>query len=161
MAQSHGCHETLQIYLAWVPKSRFCCTADGPMWGCKIDQPQAYQGNDLCYAIVLPDRKSCFRAGFRPESNREKPQIGPPAGLRPAGGPIWGPSRLASGRNPTRKPDFRPEAILRNIEYNNNVQTQSTFFVYHINASDKDQPPEAWESGQAMTGSQKGGPYKR
>ncbi len=25
----------------------------------------------LCYAIVLPDRKSVFRAGFRPASSRE------------------------------------------------------------------------------------------
>ena len=34
----------------------------------------------LCYAIVLPGRKSGFRAGFRPDSSRESIKIGPPAG---------------------------------------------------------------------------------
>ena len=33
----------------------------------------------LCYAIVFPDRKSGFRAGFRPDSSRESFKIGPPA----------------------------------------------------------------------------------
>ncbi len=37
----------------------------------------------LCYAIVLPGRKSAFRAGFWPDCYREATEIGPPAGLRP------------------------------------------------------------------------------
>jgi hypothetical protein len=51
--------------------------------------------------------QQCFRAGNRvsgPDSNRENIKIGPPAGL---GGPILKLSRLVSGRNPARKPNFR------------------------------------------------------
>ena len=36
----------------------------------------------VCYAVVLPGRKSVFRAGFRPDSNRESIKIGPSAGRR-------------------------------------------------------------------------------
>ncbi len=60
----------------------------------------------LCYAIVLPARKSSLRAGCWPDCYRESTDIGPSAG---------------------RKPDFvafpvalrpnGPEAVLRNIEY--------------------------------------------
>ena len=39
----------------------------------------------LCFAIVPPGRKSVFRAGFRPDSDRESLKIGTPAGRRPAG----------------------------------------------------------------------------
>ncbi len=46
----------------------------------------------LGYAIMLPGRKSAFRAGFWPSCYRESTAIGPPAGRRPAGGPI---SRLS------------------------------------------------------------------
>jgi hypothetical protein len=42
----------------------------------------------LCYAIVLPARKSALRAGFCPDCYRESTEIGPPAGPRPAGGQI-------------------------------------------------------------------------
>jgi hypothetical protein len=42
----------------------------------------------LCYAVVLPGRKSTFHAGFWPDRCRESIEIGPPAGLRPAGGPM-------------------------------------------------------------------------
>ncbi len=44
----------------------------------------------MCCAatLMLPGRKSAFRAGFWPDCYRESPEIGPPAGLRPAGGPI-------------------------------------------------------------------------
>ncbi len=65
------------------------------------------QGRPLFYAIVLPGQKSVFRAGCRPDSIREGLQIGPSAG-----GPILMFSRLESGRNPTRKPDFRPGATI-------------------------------------------------
>ncbi len=34
----------------------------------------------VCYAIVLPGRKSVFRARFQPDSNRESLKNGPPAG---------------------------------------------------------------------------------
>ncbi len=62
----------------------------------------------LCYAMVLPGRISGFRARFRQDSTRENLTISSPAGLRPAGRPILKISRIESGRNPTRKPDFRP-----------------------------------------------------
>ncbi len=42
----------------------------------------------LFQAVVLPGRKAVFRAAFRPDSGREGLNIGPPAGLRPAGGPL-------------------------------------------------------------------------
>ncbi len=48
------------------------------------------------FAIVLPGRKSGFRAGVRPDSDRETLKIGPLASLRPAEGPIWRLSRLES-----------------------------------------------------------------
>jgi hypothetical protein len=35
-----------------------------------------------------PGRKSAFRAGIWPDCYRENIEIGPPAGLRPAGEPI-------------------------------------------------------------------------
>ncbi len=46
---------------------------------------------------MFPGGKSVFRAGFRPDSNRESLRIGPPAHLRPAEGPILRLSRLKSG----------------------------------------------------------------
>jgi hypothetical protein len=61
-----------------------------------------------CHAIVLPARKSVFRAGSRPNSNRERLKIGPPAGFRPAGGPILRSSRLESDRNRSGSPMFNP-----------------------------------------------------
>ncbi len=62
----------------------------------------------LCYAIVLPSRKSAFRAGFRPVCYWEITVIGPLAGRRPAGGPISVFSRQQSGQNLARKADLRP-----------------------------------------------------
>ncbi len=56
--------------------------------------------------------KSGFRTGFRPDSNRESFKIGPPAGLRPAGGPILRFSRQESGRNSIRKPDLPPGSAI-------------------------------------------------
>ncbi len=62
----------------------------------------------LCYAIVFPGRKSGFRAAFRQDSSWERPKLGSPAGLRPAGRPIMRFYRLESGlirpgRPPARK----------------------------------------------------------
>ncbi len=59
----------------------------------------------LCHAIVPPCRKSGFLAGIRLDSSQENFEIGPPAGRRPAGGPLLGLSRFESGRNPAWKPD--------------------------------------------------------
>jgi hypothetical protein len=61
----------------------------------------------LWYAILLPGRKSAFRAGFWPDCFREGTEIGPPAGLRPAGGPISVISRWQSCQNLARESDFR------------------------------------------------------
>ncbi len=70
----------------------------------------------VCYAMVLPGRKSGFRAGCRSD-NRESLKIGPLAGRRPAGGPIV---RLPDG-NPAEirpgNPMSGPEALLRNTGY--------------------------------------------
>ncbi len=43
---------------------------------------------------------------IRPDPNRESLEIGPPAGFRPEAN--FEAFRVASGRNPGRKPDFRP-----------------------------------------------------
>jgi hypothetical protein len=42
--------------------------------------PECSLHDTLCYAIVLPGRKSAFRAGFWPDCYRENTEIGPPAG---------------------------------------------------------------------------------
>jgi hypothetical protein len=70
--------------------------------------PQCNLDCILCYAKMFPGQKSGFRAGFWPDSSLGTLKIGPPAGLRPAGGPILRLSRLESGRHSARKPDFRP-----------------------------------------------------
>ena len=56
----------------------------------QLNETNTSQGlvNTLCYAIVLPGRKSVFRVGFRLDSSRESFNIGSPAALRPAGGLI-------------------------------------------------------------------------
>ncbi len=66
----------------------------------------------LCYAIMLPGGNSGFWAGFRPDFNRENFKDGPPAVLRPAGGPILRLSRL---RLRPGSPISRSEALLRKI----------------------------------------------
>jgi hypothetical protein len=75
----------------------------------------ARRNTTLVYTMVLPGQKSSFQAGSRPDSADLK--IGPPAVRRPAGVPILKLSRLESGRNPARKPDFGPKALLHNIGY--------------------------------------------
>jgi hypothetical protein len=82
------------------------CPKPRPVGEYRNNPPGALE-NTLCYAIMPPGRKLGFRGGFRPDSNRETKNIGSPAGRRPAGGQILMLSRLASGRNPARKTDFR------------------------------------------------------
>ena len=67
--------------------------------------PSLCDENTLCYAMVLPGRKLAFRAGFWPDCYRGSTEIGPPAGLRPAGGPISMLLRWC-GQNPARKGRF-------------------------------------------------------
>jgi hypothetical protein len=62
--------------------------------------------------MVLPGRKSAFRAGFQPDCYLESTENGSPAGLRPAEGPISVLSRQQSGQNPARKADFRPGSTI-------------------------------------------------
>ncbi len=66
----------------------------------------------LCYAIVLPGRKSAFRAGIWPDCYRGSTEIGRPAGRPPAGGPISVFSRQQSSQNPAQKADIRPGSIV-------------------------------------------------
>ncbi len=69
--------------------------------------PKDLLGFCPCYSIVLPGRKSGFRARFRPDSSRESFKSGPP---RPAGGPILRVSRRTGpeARLPAQK-DYRVE----------------------------------------------------
>ncbi len=53
-----------------------------------------------------------FRAGFRPDSNRESFR----AVFRPAGLPMLTCSRLESSRNPARTTDFWPGSIIAYVE---------------------------------------------
>ncbi len=59
------------------------------------DQETTIATNDIrsttksnIHEIVLPGRKSAFRVGIWPDCYRGGTEIDPPAGLRPAGGPI-------------------------------------------------------------------------
>ncbi len=65
-----------------------------------------------CYAIVLPGHKSAFRAGFWLDCCRKRTEIGPPAGLRPAGRPISVLSRQLSCQNLARNADLRPGSTI-------------------------------------------------
>jgi hypothetical protein len=51
-----------------------------------MDVTKPYEFIGLCYAILLPGRKSAFRDGFWPDCYRESTEIGPSAGRRPAFG---------------------------------------------------------------------------
>ncbi len=70
----------------------------------------------LCRAILLPCRKSAFRAVFEPDCYRESTEVGPPAGRGPAGGTIL----MFPGSSPAKirpgSPIYGPEALLPNIE---------------------------------------------
>ncbi len=59
-----------------------CC------WNFELPQEIKRKECTLCYAIVVPGQKLAFRAGFWPDCYREGTEIGSPAGLRLAGGPI-------------------------------------------------------------------------
>ncbi len=59
--------------------------------------PETETGGTLCYAIVLPGRKSAVRAGFWPDCYRESTGSSP-VKIRPG------------------RPISCPEALLRNIE---------------------------------------------
>ncbi len=61
-------------------------------------------GFALCYAIVLPGRKSGFWVGFRPDTDQESLTIGPPAGRRPNFEVLPTKKNI---RNLARKHDFR------------------------------------------------------
>ena len=67
--------------------------------------------------------QEAFGAGFYPDSEREKNDVGTPAGRRPAGGPISVPSRLCSpAKTPARKTDLRSGSIHYSATYNNNFE---------------------------------------
>ncbi len=68
----------------------------------------------LCYARVLPDSKSAFRAGFWPDRYRESAEVGPVG--RPEGRFLFFPNSRPAKIRPGR-PIFDPEAVSRNIEY--------------------------------------------
>ncbi len=65
----------------------------------------------------FPGRKSVFRVACVPIYSREMLKVGPPAGLRPAGGPIFVSSPLKSGEIRPGNPISCLEALLRSIEY--------------------------------------------
>ncbi len=64
---------------------------------------------------MLPGQKSSFRAGFRPEFNRENLKIGTLTGMRPAEGPILKLARLDPAEIWPGSPISGPEALLHNI----------------------------------------------
>ena len=88
----------------------------------------SFSGTDLGRILIRPDVGQILIGKLHKR---------PPAGLRPAGGPIWTFSRLEYGRSPLRSD---PESLLRNFGYEkqtiwgskegsgrrNLVQTQST-----------------------------------
>jgi hypothetical protein len=87
---------------------------------------------------MLPGRKSGFRAGFRPDSDKEDLKIGPPAGRRPAGGPIGS----FPDKNPAEiQPESSisgPEARLHNIGYDTALNTMSIMFSFqHCEQGDR------------------------
>ncbi len=57
-----------------------------------------------------------FQAGFRPDANRQNNNFGPPAGRRPAAGPILGFSDQTPVVTRPGNPMSGPESSLRNME---------------------------------------------
>jgi hypothetical protein len=95
---------------------------------CKAAASQASSGANirsrLCYAMMLPSRKSGFRAGFQLDSSRGSFKIGPPIGLisgyvRASGddlGPALAGNLARTDQNPVQ-PARGPEALLSNLKY--------------------------------------------
>ncbi len=93
----------------------------------KVSPSKGVPDPTVCYTIVLPGRKSAFRARFLPDSSCESLKIafrqaeGRPDG-RCGGFPDWNPDEIRSGR-----PISGPEALLHNIEQ----ATQAIFYHIH------------------------------
>ncbi len=72
--------------------------------------------NTLCYAIMLPGRKSAFRAGFEPDCYRESTEMA----FRPAFGRPADRFRCVPGSSPAKirrgRPFYGPEALVRQRE---------------------------------------------
>ncbi len=79
----------------------------------------------LCYTIMIPGRKSAFRAGFWPGCHRESTEMGPPAGK--AGRRADFGSFPVAVRPKTRpgRPIYGPEALARNIDQDNERPQQT------------------------------------
>jgi hypothetical protein len=75
------------------------------------DRPQKDKNihDILCFAIVLPGRKSAFRARFWPDCHRERTENGPEGRSR------WFPRSIPAKIQPGR-PIFGPEALLRKTD---------------------------------------------
>ncbi len=74
--------------------------------GPRTKQKMVLSTATLCYAAMLPGRKSAFRAGFWRDCYRESTDIGPPAGRRAHFGayPVAVPSKSCpEGRFPARR----------------------------------------------------------
>ena len=66
----------------------------------------------LCYPIMLPGRKSGFRAGCWSDANQTSFKICLLAGLRPAEGLVLRLPLFDSHQNPARKHDFQPGSAI-------------------------------------------------
>jgi hypothetical protein len=86
--------QSLNVPVLSVPLWRLiiASTVHPPCWAFRRRQNRnrnkvkTFGAYTLCYAIVLPGRKSGFRARFRPGPSRER-KIGPPAGRKDPGKP--------------------------------------------------------------------------
>jgi hypothetical protein len=95
----------------------------GPLTNTPVSQKNQKHRYTLCYAVMLPGRKSAFRAGLRPGWHRESTKIDPPAGRRAHVGAFPVAVRQKSGpedRSPARNHccvtwDMRVRCALRAI----------------------------------------------